>query len=202
MKIDKIMPGTIATIVLLLTTGFLYGQGDPPNGLKKGDLAPTFNGINQYGDSISLAELVNKGKVILFFYRGHWCPYCNKHLSQLQDSLQLILDKGASVIAITPENSEYIEKTTSKTGATFNILYDQGHQIMDAYKVSFQEKKSKAKSYKIFLGGDLEKAHGDSDYILPVPATYIIGSDGKISYVHFDTDYKKRATVTEIINQL
>ena len=85
-----------------------------PKGLENGDLAPYFSGVDQKGRAIALNNLTSKGEVVVFFYRGYWCGICSKHLSNFQDSLHLITETGASVIAVAPERSEYAERTILK----------------------------------------------------------------------------------------
>lgn len=176
-------------------------QSTEPQGLKIGDKAPLFEAKSHSGEAIKLYSLLEKGPVVLFFYRGAWCPYCNKQISELQDSLKYIYEKGASVIAVTPEINTSISKTMEKTHATFPIIHDEEYKIMNAYKVSFKVDEGTIKKYK-FFGLDVEKANGNEDDILPVPATYIIGKDGTIKYAFFNTDYKKRASVKEILTHL
>lgn len=171
-------------------------------GLEKGHEAPDFTGKDQNGRSIHLKELLKSGKVVLIFYRGQWCPICMPHLRKLQESLKEVESKGASVALITPEKQEYIQKTIAKTQTTIPIIWDEGFKIMKAYKVAFEEKKWKVLMYRWLLGGNFKKAHSDGKNILPVPATYIIGTDGKIQFSHFDTDYKNRAGVKDILNHL
>ncbi|MCH8318904.1 MAG: AhpC/TSA family protein [Bacteroidetes bacterium] len=170
--------------------------------LSKGDQAPLFEGVDQNGNNIKLTELLEKGPAVLIFYRGQWCPVCSKHLSELQDSLQMILDKEASVIAVSPEKTENIKKTIEKTNATFPILYDEGYKIMNAYGVAYQETAENVEKYNNYLNADLENANWDDNNTLPVPATYVIGVDGKIKYVHFNPDYTDRASISEILKQL
>lgn len=180
---------------------FMYMRQDNPTGLKKGEKAPTFNAKDYNGNEVDLHKLLQKGPVVLMFYRGEWCGYCNKEMSDLQDSLHFITEKGASVIAVTPETNFNISKTIEKTKASFSIIHDERHNIMDLYKTSFVLDSATVKKYKNW-NIDLENANGNKDNILPVPATYIIGKDGIIKFVFFDKDYKKRATVKEIINAL
>lgn len=172
-----------------------------PQGLNKGDTAPLFIAKSHNGTSVSLAELLKQGPVVLFFYRGAWCPYCNKQMSELQDSLKYIIGKGASVIAVTPETDSSINKTIEKTNSSFPIIHDNGYEIMNLYKTTFivdSATVTKYKKWKI----DLENSNGNTDNILPVPATYIIGKDGIIKYVFFNTDYKKRTSVKTILEYL
>jgi peroxiredoxin len=171
-------------------------------GLKSGTIAPEFTATDNSGKTLDLKALLKSHKaVVLFFYRGQWCPYCNKQIKQLQDSLQLLTDKGAYVIGVTPETGENINKTIDKTHASFSIIQDKGYQIMKAYDVNYTVNDalySKLKGY----GVDLEKNNGNKDHVLPVPATYVIDRSGKISFVQFDKDYTRRASVSSILNAL
>lgn len=190
------------TLLILLTSCFyhetLTAQTDS---LKTGDKAPLFTAMDHNGDTIDLNEKLKSGNVVLVFYRGAWCPYCNKHMSHLQDSLKFILDKGASLIAITPETNQSIDKTVSKTKATFSIVHDSTYKVMKLYGTAFKMDDATVKKYKLF-GLDVEEANANKDHILPVPATFIIGKDGIILWKHFDINYKKRSTVKEILEHL
>lgn len=190
------------TIICFLSfITFASAQNDTFNILKVGDKAPLFKAASHNNTNVELAHLLNKGKVVLMFYRGAWCPYCNKHMSNLQDSLQLILDKGATVIMITPETAQSIEKTIAKTIASFNIIHDSAYVIMKKYGVAFQVNESTIKKYQLF-GIDLEKTNGNKDNILPVPATIIINQSGFIDYIHFDENYKNRLPIKKILMHL
>ncbi|HEY4325950.1 MAG TPA: peroxiredoxin-like family protein [Mucilaginibacter sp.] len=171
-------------------------------GLKNGAKAPEFTATDNSGKALDLKALLKSHKaVVLFFYRGQWCPYCNKHIKQLQDSLQLLTGKGAYVIGVTPETGDNINKTIEKTHASFSIIQDKGYKIMKAYDVNYTvdpEMFGKLKKY----GVDLESNNGNTDHMLPVPATYIIDQSGKIIYVHFDKDYTKRPSVSTILAAL
>ncbi|WP_430813253.1 peroxiredoxin-like family protein [Carboxylicivirga sp. RSCT41] len=170
-------------------------------GIQVNEKAPGFVANDQHGNRVDLAKELEAHSVVLVFYRGQWCPYCNRHMSALQDSLQMITDKGARVIAITPEKNEEIEKTIDKSNASFSVIYDEGHQIMDAYDVTFTMSKTKFTAYKTY-GIDINKASGNTDRALPVPATYIIGKDGYVSNRHFDKNYKTRMSVKDILRSL
>lgn len=146
-----------------------------PGGLKKGDMAPDFSVKDQDGKTFQLSEALKKGPVVLFFYRGDWCPYCNRYISNIQDSLHMITEKEASVAGISPDSPEGIESTTEKTAAAFPLLHDADLKISKAYKTYTE---------------------GSS---LPVPATYVIGRDGKVLFVHYDKNYKKRSSAREIL---
>lgn len=186
---------------LLIFNVSFFVQAQNPEPLFIGDKAPNFVALDQFEKRVSLTERLANGPVIIVFYRGQWCPHCNRHMSQIQDSLQMILDAGASVIAITPEKGEKIEKTMKKSGADFSIVYDEKHRIMDKYHVTF--KLSGWKRFIYGLGGiNVNKASGNKDSALPVPATYIIAKDGTIYTSHFNEDYSERMQVTDMLTSI
>lgn len=172
-----------------------------PEGLRVGDAAPVFTAKDQNGKTVNLKQALKNGPVVMLFYRGQWCPFCNKQLSHFSDSLQMLIAKGAAVLAITPETEENVKKTVEKTKSSFPILEDEGMAIMKMYKVNFAVDENTITKYKGY-GIDFDKANGGNGANLPVPATYIIGKDGIVKYVFFNTDYRKRASVQDIINNL
>lgn len=171
-------------------------------GLEVGVMAPDFTAADASGEDFHLAGALKNGPVVLIFYRGHWCPVCNKHLGIIQDSLKMITDKGATVIAVSPQKPEYLDRMAKKTGATFRILYDEGYAIADAYDVTFTPDKKELLIYNTALNAQLKKSQSDESQRLPIPATYIIGRDGVIAWRQFDPDYKNRSTVQEILKHL
>ena len=188
----------ILTILLIFSVLSVFAQ-DKPVALKVGDKAPDFMVKDHAGKMVSLKELTQKGKVVVMFYRGAWCPFCNKYMSQLETALPEFSAKNATVIAITPETDESISKAIDKTKATFSVIYDKDRSIMKNWKVAYSMSDDMKTKYKGY-GLDLEKQQGD--WMLPVPATYIVGKDGKIEFVHFDENYQKRAEVAEILKVL
>lgn len=194
---------SIPLFIILFTALFTQAQVQTiyPEGLKTGDIAPVFSATANDGKVIDLKDELKKGSVVVMFYRGYWCPFCNKQLSQLNDSLQLITARGASVIAITPETEEGIKKTVEKTKTSIRIIEDKGLAIMMKYKVSFSVDENTVARYKNY-GIDFNTANGSNGANLPVPATYIIGKDGIIKYVFFNTDYRKRASIKDILDHL
>jgi peroxiredoxin len=188
----------ICSLLLTVTTG-LFAQN--PAGLQVNDKAPVFTAKNQNGKKISLAGLLKKGPVVLVFYRGFWCPFCNKHLKQLEDSLSLITGRGATLLTVTPEKQESIAKTLGKVKATYPVLHDAGLKIMKAYDVSFALDSATITRYRGY-GINLEESNGANGANLPVPAVYIIRPDGKIGWRYFDKNYTKRPSVKEILENL
>lgn len=187
---------------LIITFIFITLQLCAQSGLKKGDTAPLFTAVDNSGKKIDLNSILKQHKsVVLFFYRGQWCPYCNKYIQQLQDSLQLLTAKGAYVIGITPETGENINKTINKTKASFSMIHDKNHSIMKSYDVNYVMEQTLFERYKR-NGVDMEANNGNTDHMLPVPATYIINKSGKLAFVHFDKDYKRRPTIKSLLAEL
>ncbi|MDZ4794453.1 MAG: peroxiredoxin-like family protein [Bacteroidota bacterium] len=174
---------------------------EAPEGLFIASKAPDFKAKDQNGKEVRLKDLLKEGKVVLVFYRGYWCPYCNKELSRLQDSLGLIKEKGATLVAVSPEKPENISKTVEKTKAEYSILYDEGLKIMKAYDVEFELPENTVTRYRN-SGLDIEKNNGDNGKYLPVPAIYIIDKESTVTYRFFEPDYKKRPSVAEILKNL
>lgn len=192
------MKRTVLTILILLAGFQLFAQTP----LKVGQTAPQFSAKDNTGKLINLKQALKEHQsVVLFFYRGQWCPFCNKHIKDLQDSLQMLTGKGAYVVGVSPETMAGVEKTVAKTKASFSIISDRDYSIMKAYQVNYVMEPGLADKYK--KGGlDVAMANGQTDYVLPVPATYIISKNGKIKYVHFDADYKKRPSVKTLMANL
>ena len=187
-------------VALLLVSTWSMAQ-EAPKGLALQAKAPDFSAKDQAGTTISLKDQLKKGSVVLVFYRGQWCPHCNKQLSKLEDSAQLIKAKGASLIAVTPEKQENIRKTIAKTKASYPILFDEGLQIMKSYNVAYAVDNTTIERYKKY-GIDFNETNGANGANLPVPAIYVINKEGVIVFRHFDPDYRNRATVAEILKHL
>lgn len=191
----------IAALVLLFISGHFLSAQEAPEGLFLNSKAPDFKAKDQNGNDVRLRDLLKKGKVVLVFYRGEWCPYCNRNLKKLSDSLQLILDKGATLVAVTPEKPESVAKTVEKTNARFPVLHDENLKIMKAYEVEFEVPENTLKRYR--NGGiKIDEVNGKNGNYLPIPATYVIDKESNITYRFFNQDYKKRPSVKEILDHL
>ncbi len=190
-------------IVLLLSlfVSLAAISQEKPEGLFINSKAPDFKATDQSGVAVNLKELRKKGPVVVLFYRGNWCPYCNRELKRFQDSLGLITEKGAQVVAITPEGSEGVAKTVEKTGAIFPILSDGDMKISKSYKVDYAVDDRTLGRYKN-ANIDLLALNGQKLAQLPVPAVYVVNKEGSITYRYFDEDYKKRVSVREILSEL
>lgn len=193
------MKYTLFALAMLLTfSGF---SQEAPEGLFINSKAPDFKGKDQNGQDIRLKDLLKEGKVILVFYQGYWSPSCNRMLKQIQDSLPAIKGRKATIIAVTPEKPDSIARTIEKTKAEFSILHDEGLKIMKAYEVEYEVPENTVTRYRN-TGIDLEKINGKDWKYLPVPAVYIIDKDSNIAYRFFNTDYRKRPTMAEVLKNL
>jgi peroxiredoxin len=173
-----------------------------PGGLKAGDAAPAFLGYDQKGKQVQLKNFLEKGPVVLFFYRGKWCSVCNKYLADYQDSVHFITDQGASLVAITPESIENVEQTVKFHNLTYTVIYDCQEKIMKDYEVMFSVTKAYQEKIKKTYSIDIAENNGRDAARLPVPATYIINRDGIVVAVQFDPDYKNRASVKWMLKNL
>ena len=194
------MKKIIAAFLSVFMLQIAFAQ-EAPEGLFIGSKAPDFKAKDQNGNEVRLKDLLKKGKVVLVFYRGQWCPYCNRELSRIQDSIQLIKDKNAMVVAVSPEKQESITATVEKTKAEYPVLYDEGLKIMKAYDVEFEVPENTITRYRN-ANIDIEKNNGANGKYLPVPAVYIIDKESTVTYRFFDTDYKKRPWVKDLLNNL
>lgn len=159
-------------------------------------------GNDQNGELINSNELLAEGPVLLVFYRGNWCPYCRKHLSELQESLNEIRKAGASVVVVTPESEAAVGSMIEQTGAEFHIISDKGYRIMKDYGLDFKLSKETVPRYFNIVLNKTREANGNEDDILPIPATYLIGTDGKVRFAHYDEDYRNRSAISDILQAL
>lgn len=170
--------------------------------LKEGDIASNFSLLNAIGETVDLNSLLEKGKVILTFYRGTWCPYCNLQLSQYQQVLDEIKSLGANLVAISPQTPDESLNIKEKNELQFEVLSDNGNIVARQFTTVFKNEKTPIKTMSS-LGIDFDSHYGDDSQELPVPATFIIEKDYTISFAKaIDGDYRNRIEASEIINAL
>lgn len=194
------MKKALLGLLFIFSLTFVFAQ-EKPEGLFINSKAPEFKGTDQSGVTVNLKDLRKKGPVVVVFYRGNWDPYSNRQLKRFQDSLSLITDKGAHVIAITPEGSEGVAKTVAKTGVVFPILSDGDMKIATGYQVAYTVDDRTLGRYKN-AAIDLLAINGQKQAQLPVPAVYVVNKEGSVSFRFFDEDYKKSVSVNEILREL
>ena len=172
-----------------------------PKGLAKGTKAPAVN-LTIDGKQTALAELYKDQKVALIFYRGYWCPACNKHLSNFAERAKELEEKGIKLIAITPEAQEGVEKTKERTKANFTIVSDTDGSLQQAFDVDYDVTEGYLGKVQEKLSVSIAENNANGQGQLPVPATYVIDSNGEIVFAHFDPNYSKRASIDDILAAL
>lgn len=165
-----------------------------------GDKAPDFILQNAQGKETSLYETLKKGPVILTWYRGGWCPYCNITLRYLQQSLPAFKAKGARLIALTPELPDNSLSTTEKHQLAFEVLSDINNKVAEKYGIVFKLTPEVAELYNKAFG--LDEHNGNKSHELPLAATYVIDQNGEIKYSFLDIDYRNRAEPADILAAL
>lgn len=182
-------------IEALVATNILDGA------TKTGDQFPNFTLPNAKGNDVSLETLLKEGSVVLTFYRGGWCPYCNIALQALQNTLPEIKAKGAQLIAITPETPDNSLTTQEKNELGFEVLTSENNELARSLGLVYQLPNDLVALYNKF-GIDLIQSQGNEANELPIAATYIIDQDGKVTYHYLAEDYKLRADPLDIIAAL
>ena len=169
--------------------------------LKTGEHIDDFELPNASGNKVRLETLLTKGKVVLTFYRGGWCPYCNIQLKALQEALPAIKAKGATLVAVTPETPDNTLSTSEKNALSFEVLTSQNNTLARNLGLVYTLPEDLVSLYGKF-GIDLEKSQGNVANELPIAATYVIGQDRKVIYHFLEEDYKLRASIESILNAL
>lgn len=172
-------------------------------GLEVGQKAPDFTLANANGHEKRLSKMLEKGPVILTFYRGSWCPYCNDQLYAYQENLKKIQDMGAQLVAISPEKPESMVDQVLIKDLEFEVLSDSGNDVIRAYDlVWFADEKTIAKTSKYVekkTGETLAERNGLSGAELPIPGTFVINNKGIVTYAFVNEDYKKRAPIKDVL---
>ncbi len=169
--------------------------------LKQGDKMPAFSLPNAINETISSNIMLNKGPLVINFYRGGWCPYCNLELKAFQEALPEIVDLGAQLVAISPNLPDKSLSSIEKHALTFEVLTDIGNQISRQFGLVFTLDAQLQPLYKQF-GIDIPSFNGDESYELPIPATYVVNSDGIIKFAFVDADYTRRLEPDKVIEAL
>lgn len=169
--------------------------------VKKGDAFPAFRLPDAKGGVVDSKKLLKQGPLVVAFYRGGWCPYCNLQLHDLQKHLPAIRAVGAQLVAISPETPDNSVSTAEKNKLEFYVLSDKNGGVARRFGLMYALPDDLVEIYKGF-GLDLAKANGMDTWELPLAATYVVAQDGKIVYSFLDADYKKRAETTEVVKIL
>lgn len=143
------------------------------------------------GDSVELLQLVKDKPAVLIFYRGGWCPFCNRHMAQLQEAHAQLTNLGYNVLAISPDKPEYLQASKQEKELSYTLLSDSDMEGSMAFGLAFKVDSTTVARYKK-NGIDLEKRSGYDHHLLPVPAVYLVNPDGLITFQYVNPDYKTR----------
>ncbi|WP_328743845.1 AhpC/TSA family protein [Streptomyces sp. NBC_00285] len=179
----------------------LANSGQADRALAVGAQAPLFHLPSAAGNPVSLADLVKTGPVVLTFYRGAWCPYCNIALRALQQHHDEITARGAHLVAVSPQVPDESLSLAEKHQLAFSVLSDVGSDTAKQYGLAFDLPNDLATIYSK-LGFDLQRVNGGHPRTLPLPATYVIDRDGVIRWAFVDADYTKRAEPAAVLAAL
>ena len=166
-----------------------------------GQRAPDFALPDIDGGTVRLSALLSNGPVVLTFYRGAWCPYCNSSLQGFQAELGEILDAGGYLVAVSPQAEIGSQEMAESNALSFPVLSDVGNRVSRDYGLVFEVDASTQQQYEA-VGIDLAEANGVDAWELPVPATYVIDEDGVIRAAFVEADYTQRADPRDVIAAL
>ncbi|SDR48719.1 Peroxiredoxin [Paraburkholderia fungorum] len=177
--------------VMERATAELIASGQAGRAIKAGDRAPHFNLKDQNGNDVSSAALLVKGPLVVTFYRGVWCPYCNIELQAINEVLPQIQAYGANVVAISPQTAVNSRKSVRTNELGFPVLSDVNGQTGADFGLRFALPDYLVELYRN-LKNDLPAFNNDPGWTLPMPARYVIGQDGIVLYSEVNPDYTRR----------
>jgi len=182
-------------------TAELIASGAAEQALKAGDTLPAFSLADPEGNTVSSTDLLARGPLVVTFYRGVWCPYCNMELQALQETLPQFEALGAKLVAISPQNHFNSRKSMRHNNLTFPILSDPHNDVAAAFGLRFETQDYLVELYKS-LKNDLPAFNGDPSWTLPMPARYVVGQDGVILYAEVNPDYTRRPEPEDMLPAL
>ncbi|WP_108125173.1 peroxiredoxin-like family protein [Saccharospirillum mangrovi] len=179
----------------------LIASGAAQQALKAGDKIPAFVLTDHEGNSVSSASLLAKGPLVISFYRGVWCPYCNMELEALQATLPEFEALGARLVAISPQNPVNSRKSVRKNNLSFPILSDSHNEVAAAFGLRFTLPDYLVELYQS-LKNDLPLFNDDDSWTLPMPGRYVVAQDGTVLYAEVNPDYTRRPDPSEMLPAL
>ena len=176
-----------------------HGAGDAAP--KPGDEMPPFMLPDENGRLVSLKSLLDSGPAVVTFHRGHWCPYCRISINTLAKAQPRIAALGARMVAIVPDRQPFAAEMKSDSGVTFPILSDMDNGYAMSLNLAIWVG-DEMKEYMTGIGRALPEYQGNDSWMLPIPATFVVGRDGRIKARFVDPDYRKRMAIDELIAAL
>lgn len=179
-------------------TAELIASGAAGRALKAGARAPAFTLQAPDGTPIASTDLLAQGPLVVSFYRGVWCPYCNMELQALEGARGAFEAAGARLVAISPQNRVNSRKSVRENALGFPILSDPGNTVAAAFGLRFALPGYLIDLYKS-LGNMLPLFNGDESWTLPMPGRFVIGPDGVIAYAEVNPDYTRRPEPADML---
>ncbi|QEG43186.1 peroxiredoxin-like family protein [Roseimaritima ulvae] len=170
--------------------------------LDVGQTAPSFQLPNPQGERVALTDLLQNGPVVVTFYRGSWCPYCNLQLRAMQQRLADIHDLGAELVAISPQVPDDSLSQDEQEGLEFPVLSDQDAQVAAEYGVAWNVPQLILEHMRNDRNLELSEINGGNGSVLPIPATFVLNRDGVVVWRFVDVDYRNRAEPDDIVEAL
>jgi peroxiredoxin len=166
-----------------------------------GEPMPPFVLPDENGHLVSLEKLLERGQVVLSFHRGHWCPYCRINAAALANVEKLIKDAAGQLVLITPETQKYTRALKSDSKGSFPILtdLDSGYALELQLAIQINDEKRLAMTA---AGWDISLFQDNANWTLPIPATFVVGTDGLVKGRFVDPDYRKRMDAEDILAAL
>lgn len=186
------------TAMMEAATAELRATGIESQALQVGATAPDLTLPDALGQPVRLSTLWQRGPLVLIFYRGGWCPYCNLELRAWQQQLSALNHIGAQLVAVSPQTPDNSLSTAEKNDLVFPVLSDSALQAATAFGVGFEMPPELIELYSR-VGNDLPVLNGNGRWVLPLPATYVIDRDGRIVFAHIEADYRKRAEPRNVL---
>lgn len=198
-KAKRVPPEVLQTMAD--ATCQLESLGIVDRSLKAGDRIPDFSLPNHLGQERRISELLADSVLVLNFYRGGWCPYCNMELHALQQALPDIRASGANLVAVSPELPDKAMDTQARHALEFEVLSDVGNRVSEAFGLTFELPEQLRPIYTS-IGIDIPAFNGDDSFVLPVPASYVVDSDGIIRRHFVNVDYTQRLEPDDLLQVL
>jgi peroxiredoxin len=174
----------------------LKENGGGENAPRPGEIMPPFMLPDQSGRLVTLESLISRGPLVVMFYRGHWCPYCRLNVSAVVKAQDCIVALGGQIVAIMPETQKYTQQFRSDSGALFPVLTD----LDNGYAMSL--------NLAIWVGAEIQQLlsyldishfQGGNDWMLPIPATFVVGADGRVKARFVDPDFRNRMEIDDLV---
>ncbi|MEO1009933.1 MAG: peroxiredoxin-like family protein [Bacteroidota bacterium] len=201
MKIEGSMPPDFVKI-MHQSTADLVATGIGSKISRAGDQAPDFTLSNQNGEKVALKDLLAKGPVAVTFYRGMWCPYCNTDLTFLKRYKDQLEEKGVNMVSISPQLPKFNKQISEQQRLGYDLLTDNGNEVAAQFGLRWEMVDPLKSLYRDKFGIKLPEYNGDDSWTLPVPARFIIGTDGIIKYAEYSVDYTKRPNPDVLVREL